>query len=53
MSRYINADKPYDDKRIKCKRDNSIRNVVKKRCVYDCLHYKRKLFSKEDTINDN
>ena len=41
--------KPYDDKRIKCTRDNSIRNVVKKRCVSDCPHYKRKLFSKEDT----
>lgn len=35
--------KSYDDKRIKCKRDNSIRNVVKRYCGYDCPYYKRKL----------
>lgn len=34
--------KSYDDKSIKCTRDNSIRNVVKKRCAYDCPHYKKK-----------
>lgn len=34
--------KPYDNKHIKCTRDNSIRNVVKKCCAYDCPHYKKK-----------
>lgn len=34
--------KPYDDKRIKCARDNSIRNVVKRCCAENCPQYKKK-----------
>ena len=38
--------KAHDSKRIKCKRDDSFRNVVKNPCYYSCPYYKRKRFFK-------
>lgn len=36
--------KVWDSKCIKCKRDGSLRNVIKKPCHYDCPHYKKRRF---------
>ena len=38
--------KVWDSERIKCKRDGSLRNVIKQPCYYDCPHYKTRRFFK-------
>ena len=38
--------KCYDEKHIKCKRDNSLRNINKKTCKFYCCLYKKKFWVK-------
>ena len=38
--------KVWDSKRIKCRRDGSLRNIIKQPCYYACPHYKAKKFVK-------